>query len=74
MLFCRASPQNLRVILDAFEFYSSLSSQHVKWEKSPIYFGRNISEAKITDFLFALHMKRGGDSDLFGGSPLHLGA
>ena len=31
LLFCWASSQNLWVILDAFEFYGSLSGQHVNW-------------------------------------------
>ena len=50
LLLCRASPQNLPVILNAFEFYGSLSSQHVSWEKFSIYFSMAILEAKITDF------------------------
>ena len=52
LFLCRASPQNLRTILDAFEFYNSLFGLHVNWKKSSIYFGKGISEGKITDFSF----------------------
>jgi len=59
LLFCRASPQNMRVILDIFEFYDSLSVQHVNRKKFSIYFGRGILEARITDFLSAFEYEEG---------------
>ena len=51
VLFCRASTQNLRVILNAFELYGPLLGQQVNCEKSSIYFGKGISGPRITDFL-----------------------
>ena len=47
LLFCPASPSAGDF---DFELYGSLSSQNVSWEKSFIYFGGGISEARITDF------------------------
>ena len=72
LLFCRATPQNLRVILDTFEFYGSLSGQNVNWEKFSIYFGRDILEGKITDFLSASSIKRGSDSMTYLGISLFI--
>ena len=72
LLFCQASAQNLRVVLDAFEFYGSLSGQYVNWEKSSLYFGRGISEAKIINFLSISSMKRSGDFMTYLEVPLFI--
>ncbi|KAK3204284.1 hypothetical protein Dsin_018330 [Dipteronia sinensis] len=45
IIFFRASPQNLQVVLDAFALYGSLYGQRVNWEKSSILFGKGISES-----------------------------
>jgi len=56
------------VVLDAFEFYGSLSGQHVNWEIYSIYFGR------ITYFLFTWSTKRGDDFMTYLGFLLFIGA
>ena len=74
ILFCRASLQNLRVILDTFALYGSLSGQRVNWDKSYIFFGKNISGPRITNFLSMSRMRKGGDSMTYLGVPLFIGA
>ncbi|KAK3192976.1 hypothetical protein Dsin_024286 [Dipteronia sinensis] len=74
ILFCRASPQNLQVILDAFALYGSLSGQRVNWEKSSIFFGKGISGSRITNFLPMSRMCKGGVSMTYLGVPIFIGA
>ncbi|PON62341.1 hypothetical protein PanWU01x14_138660 [Parasponia andersonii] len=57
LIFCRASPKNLRAVHSAFELYGSLSGRVFNWEKSNIYFGKRISPTKIRDLLSICGMK-----------------
>ncbi|KAK3184200.1 hypothetical protein Dsin_031486 [Dipteronia sinensis] len=74
ILFCRASPQNLQVILYAFALYGSLSSQRVNWEKYFIFFGKGISGSRITNFLSMSRMRKGGVSMTYLWVPIFIGA
>ena len=74
LIFCRASPKNLRAVHSAFELYGPLLGQMVNWEKFNIYFGKGISPARIRDLLSICDMNRGEESLHYLGVPLFVGA
>ena len=58
LLFGKASVHNIRAITDTFKLYGQLSGQVVNWEKSEIYFGSCISEARILKLRQVMGIKR----------------
>ncbi|WCJ39165.1 DNAse I-like superfamily protein [Euphorbia peplus] len=74
LVFCAATVVNVRLLNDTFNFYGSISGQHVNWQKSEVFFsnsvllGRQLRLANITG------IKTGNLPFNYLGVPLFCGA
>ncbi|KAL0399727.1 UNVERIFIED_CONTAM: putative mitochondrial protein [Sesamum radiatum] len=69
LIFCRASPENTRAVLDVLEVYRRASGQEINFSKSSVAFSKNTGEEICARIVTALSVRRENKMELYLGLP-----